>query len=331
MDKSLKYAIIKPILKKTSLDPDVLTYYRPISQLPIISKIMERIVSRQLIYYLEDNNLLGPFQRAYRKTYSTETALNHITEMLYNSLDYSHCAQLLLLDLSSAFDTLNHNIGIILIEHITDLGIEGSPLRCLISFFTDLTSSVKINDFISPPNNISSWVPQGSILGPLLFSIYFRPLSNIINKFSNISYHMYADDIQLIIKLPINSPTSNLELLECTSEIMNWLLMNDLLVNTSKTELLNVSRIPTIFPSVIIDGKLIQPSDSVRNLGVIMSSSLSLGHHMNAISKSANYHLRRIAHIRKYSLVLLEHLLMVLYYLELITVYHFLVTQIALI
>ena len=72
--------------------------------------------------------------------------------------------------------------------------------------------------------------------------------------------------------------------------------MNDL-VNTSKTELFNVSRIPPIFPFVIIDGKLIQPSDSVHNLGIIMNNSLSFGHHMNAISKSANYHLRRIAHI----------------------------------
>ena len=83
MDKSLKYAIIKPILKKTLLDLDVLTNYRPISQLPIISKIMERIVSRQLIYYLESNNLLEPLQSAYRKSYSTETSLNRITDTLY--------------------------------------------------------------------------------------------------------------------------------------------------------------------------------------------------------------------------------------------------------
>ena len=83
----------------------------------------------------------------------------------------------------------------------------------VISFFTDRTSSVKIKDFISSPNNISSGIPHGSVLGLLLFSIYLRPLSNIINKFSNISYHMYADYIQLIIEFPINSPTSNLELL----------------------------------------------------------------------------------------------------------------------
>ena len=104
--------------------------------------------------------------------------------LLYNSLYYSHCLQLLLLDLSSAFDTLNHTI---IIERINDIGIEGSPLRWLISCLTDRTSSVKIKYFMSPPNNISSGIPHGSVLGNLLFSIFLRPLFNI-NKFSNISY-----------------------------------------------------------------------------------------------------------------------------------------------
>ena len=130
MAKSLKYAIIKPILKISSLDPDDLMNYTPISQLPIISKIMERVVSRQLIFYLENNYLMEPCQSAYiyRTHYSTETALNIITDTLYKSVDSSHCTQLLLLDLSSAFDTLNHNI---IIERIKELGIEGSSLSWL--------------------------------------------------------------------------------------------------------------------------------------------------------------------------------------------------------
>ena len=239
---------------------------------------------------------MEPYQSVYRKHYSTETALNIITDTLYKSLDSSHCAQLLLLDLSSAFDTLNHNI---LIERIKELVIEGSSLSWLTSFLNDRTSSVKVNDYISPPIDILCGVPQGSVLGPLLFSIYLRPLSNIISKFPNITYHIYADDIQLIIKIPVNS-LSNLELLECASEIINWLLRNDLLVNTSKIELLNVSRVYTTFPPVIIDGRVIHPSASVRNLGVIFDSTLSFDAHINSISKSANFHLRRIRHIRKY-------------------------------
>ena len=119
--------------------------------------------------------------------YIIETALYIITDTLYKSLESSHCAQLLLLDLSSSFDTLNHNI---LIDRIKELGMEGSCLSWLNSFLNNRTSSVKCNDYISPPIKILYGVPQGSVLEPLLFSIYLRALSNIISKFPNITYHM---------------------------------------------------------------------------------------------------------------------------------------------
>ena len=115
-----------------------------------------------------------------------------------------------------------------------------------------------------------------------------------------ITHIIYADNIQLIIKIPVNSLNSNLELLECSSEIINWLLRNDLLVNTSKTELLIVSRLYTNFPSVIIDGRVIHPSASVFNLGVIFNRTLSFDAHISSISTYANFHLHRIGHIRKH-------------------------------
>ena len=130
---------------------------------------------------------MEPYQSAYRTHYSTETALNIITNTLYKSLDSSHCAQLLLLDLSSAFETLNHNI---LIELIKELGIEGSFLNWLTSFLNNRISLVKVNDYISPAIYILYGVLQGSVLGPL-FSIYLRPIFNIIIIFPNITYQSY--------------------------------------------------------------------------------------------------------------------------------------------
>ena len=215
--------------------------YRPIPQLPIISKIMECVVSRQLINYLETTNLIENFQSAYRKLFSTETALTHTTDSIHKSLDSS---KLLLLDLYSAFDTLNH---LIIINRIKYLGIEGSHLKWLTSFITNRTSHVKINDFMSPPTQIHNGVPQGSVLGPLLFLIYVCPISNIFHKYPNISYHIYADDIQLLLKLHIVSTNSNSELSDCTSEIIYWLLKMYLLVNTSTIKLLNISNVPVIF------------------------------------------------------------------------------------
>ena len=180
---------------------------------------MERVVNRQLINYIENNNLLDYFQSAYRKSFSIETALTHVTDLIHNSLDSSYRVQLLLIDLYSAFYMLNHSI---LINRIMNLVLNlVSPLKWLMSFITDRTTSVKMNDFISHPTKILKWVPQGSVIGPLHFSIYVRPISNSIRKYINIYYHIYADDIQLVLKLPLNtnSKNSNSELSDCISEI----------------------------------------------------------------------------------------------------------------
>ena len=167
-----------------------MTNYRPISQLPILSKIMERVVIRQLINYLENNTLLDYFQSAYRKYFSTETALTHVTYLIHNSLDSFHCVQLLLIEFSSTFDMLNHSI---LINRIIELGIKGSPHKWFVSFITDRTSSVKINDFISPPTKILKGSLRDQFLGHFeeISSLYTYVLSLILFANTLISITTY--------------------------------------------------------------------------------------------------------------------------------------------
>ena len=164
-----KHAEITPLLKKTNLDCNKLSNYRPISQLPLLSKIIEKIVSRQIIEYLLFHNLFDEYQNAYRPGHSTETTLLKISDDILKYLDNSDSVQLILLDLSCAFDSLDHSI---LIDRIKSIGFTGSSLDWIISYLSNRTYSINIKGLYSPIGKLRYGVPQGSVLGPLLFSIY---------------------------------------------------------------------------------------------------------------------------------------------------------------
>ena len=157
----LKTAIISPILKKQNLEPNPFTNYRPFSHLPLVSKILERIVSKQLIAHVNKNNLFDPFQSAFCKGHSTETALLRITDTILSTLNSNTCCQLILLDLSSAFDTLDHNI---LISRLTLMGISGLALKWFTLYLTN-RSIFMIDKYYSPLSPLNYDIPQGSVLG----------------------------------------------------------------------------------------------------------------------------------------------------------------------
>ena len=130
----MKTAYVTPIIKKPNLDKSILSNYQPISNLSTLSKTLERVVARQLNSYLHENHIVNPYQSAYTKHKSTETAIIHILNHIHLSAASPHGSVVILLDLSAAFDTLEHNI---LINRLTSIGVSGTALDWFISYLTD--------------------------------------------------------------------------------------------------------------------------------------------------------------------------------------------------
>ena len=188
-----KSALVTPILKKKCLDHNDLNNYRPISNLCFIAKILEKLVLSQVSSYLNSHNLYNTCQSAYRLGHSTETALLKVVSDLFLSLDKGNISVLALLDFSSAFDTIDHPI---LVHRLhTDFGFSDTVLQWSSSYLTDRTHYFSLSNHCSAFTHVHSGVPHGSVLGHILFTMYIKPLSAIIDSHS-IIHHSFADDLQ---------------------------------------------------------------------------------------------------------------------------------------
>ena len=178
-----KKAIVIPLLKKHHLTRTVWKkIYRHVSNLSFLSKVTEKIVLSQLSTYLNANKLFPVSQSAYRPGHSTETAPLKLLNDVLHALDNGDVSLLTLLDLSAAFDTIDHNI---LLQRLEDLyGISGTPLNWFRSYLSNRTQTVIINNKLSQPSMLNFGVPQGSVLGPILFILCTKPLTTLIRQHS---------------------------------------------------------------------------------------------------------------------------------------------------
>ena len=287
----MKYAHVIPIPKNQSIDRSTLSNYRPISNLSFISKTIERIIAKQLRTYINNNNILHKLQSDYTTDKSTETSLLHT---LNNILLFPKNTPtiLILLDLSSAFDTLDHNI---LIRRLENIDIKDSVLSWFTSYLINRSFSICIDNAITEPRHTTHGVPQGSVLGPMLFNIYISPLLYLLDEYPDIHFHSYADDLQLYCNLP--DPINNINTInKCINDISKWLSNNSLQFNSLKTKalLINISPGHHSIPPIIINNHIIEYSNQAKNIGLTLDQKLSYLPHITNISKSINYTLHTI-------------------------------------
>ena len=298
-----KLAHVTPLLKKTSLDPESLNNYRPISQLPFISKVLEKVVAGLVCKYLKDNDLFENLQSAYRPGHSVETALVRVTNDIRIALDKKQMVLLVLLDLSAAFDTVDHELLLMRMSH--RFGISGNVLKWFRSYLTLRSQVVVLLDSSSEQRYIECGVPQGSVLGPILFTMYTSPLGDIARRVG-LSYHLYADDTQLYVafKPGTTDQVCCQQIQDCLVAMQEWMNSNFLKLNNDKTDVILIGsrHQHSLFKMehITLNGHDLPLSESVRDLGVILDNRLNMNDHITSVCKSANYHLRNIAKIRRY-------------------------------
>lgn len=272
-----KMAKIIPIPKNSTCDE-----FRPISILPFLSKVCERIMQKQLNAFLGNNNLLTQVQSGFRSKHSCTTALIKVVEDIRSSLDEGSVTFLVLLDFSKAFDMVNHSHLINKLHRFYN--ISPSATNLIFSYLSGRKQAVSLDNVLSEFLDLQRGVPQGSILGPLLFSLYINEIPNIVQHSST---HIYADDVQIYQSCPLGlidncAHNINLDL----ERILNWSIKYGLTLNPNKCKCLVISKTIldlSYFPPVTLNNLPIEFVNSSRNLGVVFNRTLTWNDHISSI------------------------------------------------
>ena len=299
-----KLAKVHPGLKKSKAEV-IFDNLRPISNLSFVSKLTERAVFNQTHDHLTAHKLYPKAQSSYRQYHSTETALLRVKNDILMNMNKQHVTLLVLLDLSAAFDTVDHTI--LLNRLRSSFGITGRVLTWFKSYLENRSQCISINGGESRSFEMKYGVPQGSCLGPVLFVIYASKLFTILESHLP-DVHAFADDSQLYISF---KPVSMIEqsaaikaMQDCITDIKKWMLADKLKLNDDKTEFIIIGTRQQLakvsVDSLCIGDEIIKPSSVVRNLGSWFDSQLKMDLHINKCCKAAFFHLFNIRRIRKF-------------------------------
>lgn len=298
-----KRAITRPLLKKPSLDASDLNNYRPISNLSFLSKTIERLVDARFVSYADENSLSPVYQSAYRTQHSTETALVHLYNDMVATLDQGEVGVLVLLDMSAAFDTIDHGIMLDVLQRRFD--VRDAALDWFASYFLDRTQVVVTGTDSSSVSELLIGTPQGSVLGPRSFVSYTEDVTAVFQK-HRVRHHLFADDMQCTGRCKpsgVREMTAGLGV--CVTAVSDWCASKRLQLNTKKTEVMwfgsatNLRKLSSADKQIQVGPDSISPSLVVRDLGVFFDSELNMKTHVSRVARACFYHLRRLRSVRR--------------------------------
>ena len=288
----LKVALVVPIYK--SGDKNKFTNYRPISLLPLFSKVLEKILYKYVATYLDRYNILQNLQFGFRKKHSTYMPVALMVDEITKALEKNEKVLGLYLDLKKAFDTVNIEI---LLKKLNSIGFRGNLLKIIQSYFENRTQRVQANSDISEHREVRLGVPQGSILGPLLFIIYINDIVSVSNE---VSFYLFADDTAIIMKgktcQDIQSQMDNF-----IPRLMKWFQCNRLTLNPSKScyQLYSLSSNQRDI-DIRINNDKIKRCFTVKYLGILVDENLKWESHINYVCKKISRNIGIMGRVRYY-------------------------------
>ena len=298
-----KQAVITPLLKGTDLDPEDLKSYRPISNLQFLGKLIERVVLARLHGHMERNGHFIPNQYGYKPGHNTEALIVKITNDILIASDSKTATVLLLLDLSSAFDTVDKSKLISILAN--DLNICGNALKWFSSFLFQRTQKVKIGNHFSDEILVEFGVPQGSVLGPVLFNIYIHSLYKTVEN-QGFAIKGYADDHQVYMSFTPEFQYNVLsnQLKNIINNVYLWMSRFYLKLNPDKSQIIvfcsREIKEKILINGVFMNNNCIRFVENVKNLGFYLDSDMSLNKQVTEVVKSCFLSIKNISSIKHF-------------------------------